>query len=175
MTTALSVPDTRAHSTFGEGVKAGVLGATGVAAWFFVIDAIAGRLLYTPRVMGEALPRALGLAIPGPAMAILGYTVFHYGAFVAVSIILAAIVHRSMSDPSILAAALLVFVAAETAFYVFMAALNAAALFGRYGWIEIGSSNLLGAALVGVYLWRTHPRLKGNLDEGLGSIPERAH
>ena len=173
MTTS-ALPSLRTHSTSAEGVKAGALGATGVAVWFFVVDAIAGDLLYTPRAMGDALARALGLGVPDPTMAILGYTIFHYTAFIVVATIVAAIVHRSMTDPTILAAALLVFVASEAAFYAFMAALNASNLFGRFGWFQIAASNVVGAGLVGVYLWRTHPGLKETLDEGLGTTPERA-
>jgi hypothetical protein len=174
MTAISAVPALRVHSTFTEGMKAGVLGATGVAVWFFVFDAIAGNFLYTPRVMGEALAGTLGLGLPSPAMAVVGYTVFHYAAFIAVATVVAAIVHRSTKDPTILAAALLVFVASEVAFYVFMSALNAANLFGRFGWVQIAVSNIVGAGLVGVYLWKTHPGLKGDLDEGLGTTPERA-
>ena len=175
MTATPALPADRIHSTFAEGVKAGVLGATGVAVWFFVFDAVGGKLLYTPRAMGQALAGALGLGVPGPALAIIGYTIFHYAAFIAVATIIVAIVHRSMKDPTILAAALLVFVAAEAAFYAFMSALDAPSLFGRFGWVQIIVSNIVGAGLVGVYFWRTHPGMKGNLDEGLGSIPERAH
>jgi hypothetical protein len=175
MTATLALPDVRTHSTFIEGIKAGALGATGVALWFFVFDALTGNFLYTPRAMGEALGGSLGLGVPGPSLAIIGYTIFHYAAFIAVATVVAAIVHRSMKDPTILAAALLVFVASEVAFYVFMSALDAASLFGRFGWVQIAVSNILGASLVGVYLWKTHPGLKGNLDEGLGTTPERAH
>ena len=174
MTASPTVRDLRIHSTLTEGVRAGVLGATGVAVWFFVFDAIAGNFLYTPRAMGEALAGTLGLGTPGPVMAVIGYTVFHYAAFIAVATIIAAIVHRSMQDPTILAGTLLVFVAAEAAFYAFMSALDAPDLFGRYGWVQIIVSNIVGAGLVGAYFWRTHPGMKGNLDEGLGTSPERA-
>jgi hypothetical protein len=170
---ASSSPMHRPHSTWIEGLKAGVIGATGVVLWFIVVDAIGRRLLYTPRAMGEALAASIGIAAPGATMAIIGYTVFHYGVFVIVATILAAIVHRSLRDPSILAGTLLVFVAAEAAFIVFMTALDAARLFGRFGWVQLGLTNLIGAGLVGAYFWRTHPRLKETLDEGLGTIPER--
>src|ERR671924_886259 len=41
-----------------EGVVAGVIGAAVVAVWFFVIDAIQGEPLRTPRLLGTALLRA---------------------------------------------------------------------------------------------------------------------
>src|SRR5919109_170591 len=41
-----------------EGIVAGVIGAAVVAVWFFVIDAIQGEPLRTPRLLGTALLRA---------------------------------------------------------------------------------------------------------------------
>jgi hypothetical protein len=171
--TATVVSSTR-HSTLREGVIAGILGATGVAVWFFVVDAVGGRLFYTPRSMGEAFAGALGAGPLSGVLAVIIYTIFHYVVFIIVSTIVAAIVHRSRQDPTILAATLLVFVAAEAGFYAFMTILNASALFGRFGWFQLVATNILGAGLVGLYLWRVHPGLKASLDEGLGSTPEKA-
>ena len=38
-----------------EGIVAGLIGAATVAVWFFILDAIQGRPLYTPTVLGTAL------------------------------------------------------------------------------------------------------------------------
>jgi hypothetical protein len=160
------------HSTLREGVIAGALGATGVALWFLVVDIIGGRLFYTPIALGTAVSRTLGLGAPTAAVAFVGYTILHYAAFAALGIIIVAVVHRSRAEPTILAAALLVFVASEAAFYAAMLILNVAEGFGRFGWAQIAAANILGSVLVGVYLWRKHPGLKGSLDEGLGSVAE---
>src|SRR5947207_10805934 len=52
-----------------EGVVAGVIGAAVVAVWFFVIDAIHGEPLHTPKVLGSIF-----LQKPESAQAILVYT-----------------------------------------------------------------------------------------------------
>ena len=46
--------NTPSHSVFREGVLAGLIGATSVAAWFFVIDLIGGHPLQTPTALGHA-------------------------------------------------------------------------------------------------------------------------
>ena len=38
-----------------EGLITGILGAATVALWFFLVDAIKGRPLYTPTVLGTVL------------------------------------------------------------------------------------------------------------------------
>src|SRR5829696_8819304 len=38
----------RKHNVAREGIIAGVIGATSVALWFFVVDAVAGHPLATP-------------------------------------------------------------------------------------------------------------------------------
>ena len=38
-----------------DGVIAGVIGATVIAVWFFIVDLVQGRPLYTPTVLGTAL------------------------------------------------------------------------------------------------------------------------
>jgi hypothetical protein len=173
MSATANVVSSVRHSTLREGILAGVLGATGVAIWFFVVDAVGGRMFYTPAAMGEELARVLGFGPLGTVPAVIIYTIFHYAVFIVVSTLVAAIVHRSRQDPTILAAMLLVFVAAEAGFYAFMTILIASALFGRFGWFQLVATNILGAGLVGLYLWRAHPGLKAALDEGLGSTPEK--
>jgi hypothetical protein len=48
------------HRTLREGFIAGLIGATSVAVWFLIVDLIAGRPLFTPSVLGEALMNVLG-------------------------------------------------------------------------------------------------------------------
>ena len=168
MTAAAAIaPRAEHHSTVREGIVAGAIGATAVAIWFLVVDLLGSRLFYTPTVLGEAVARLLGLGPVGDVAACVGYTVLHYVAFGVLGIVAAAIVHRSRAEPTILAAALLVFVVAEAGFYLFMVALNAGEMFGQFGWWQITGANLLGSALIAWWLWRAHPGLRGAFRRGL--------
>ena len=41
--------------TLTEGICAGMVGAATIAVWFFILDTIAGRPLYTPSLLGSIL------------------------------------------------------------------------------------------------------------------------
>lgn len=47
------------ESVTREGARAGVVGALAVAAWFFLVDLIAGQPLATPEALGAALVSVL--------------------------------------------------------------------------------------------------------------------
>ena len=51
---------TQTHSIVREGLIAGFLGATAVAVWFFIVDMIGGRPLFTPNTLGEGLLSVFG-------------------------------------------------------------------------------------------------------------------
>ncbi|MGH8069924.1 MAG: hypothetical protein ACRERE_32715, partial [Candidatus Entotheonellia bacterium] len=52
-------------TTYKEGFVAGLIGAATIMAWFLILDAIQGRPLYTPTVLGTALFRGgEGLTAP---------------------------------------------------------------------------------------------------------------
>jgi heme/copper-type cytochrome/quinol oxidase subunit 4 len=161
---------TATHSSLREGVIAGFLGAMGVALWFFVPDLVTGRIFYTPIALGQAVAGFLGLGTPGRVAAFVGYTILHFAAFSVLGIIAAAIVHRSRTHPTIFAAVLLVFAVVETGFYLFMFAMHAGELFGRYGWWQIAGANLLGFALIAWQLGRSHPGLGGAFSKGLSGV-----
>lgn len=157
------------HSAIREGIIAGVIGATAVAAWFFIVDIIAGNPFYTPEVLGRGVLSVLGP--PGaesPALVVAFYTLIHYAAFIFIGVLAAAIVHATEKQPSLLAGALILFVAAEVAFYGFTAMLAETDALGTLAWYQIGLANLLAAILMGGYLWRTHPAIGGRLSYVLG-------
>ena len=87
-----------------EGAITGAIGATAVAIWFLIVDTIAGRPLYTPELLGQAVFSIFGPAAGETATQhVLGYTLVHYAAFAIVGTILAAIVRRADEDPNVLA------------------------------------------------------------------------
>ena len=160
------------HSTRREGVIAGALGATGVALWLLAVDAAGGRPLYTPGTLGYGLFTLFGTTPPSDAASVLLYTVFHYAAFVAVGVALVGGVHASHTHPPVLALMLILFVCFQVGFYGVVALLAESRL-GDLAWYQVGLANLLATALMGGYIWRTHPLLGRAVGPGLaGGEPE---
>jgi hypothetical protein len=179
-TTELSMEATTAleaaseHSTMREGIIAGALGATGVAAWFLIVDLIATEAFFTPVRLGMAFGTVFG---PPPmaesaTVALVGYTVLHYVGFGIIGIVAAAIVHASRTQPSILAGAFLAFIVAQALIYGFIALLHQTQLLEHLTWLLIAVANLIGAALIGWKLWRDHPGLGHGFDVALGGEEE---
>ena len=156
----------RTHGIAREGVIAGFLGATAVAVWFFVVDMIGGRPLFTPNVLGEGLLSVFGRSPESSAMNVVSYTIFHYAAFTLVGVIAVILVHAGERLPSVLAGAMILFVAIELGFYGLVALLQQTVL-GNFAWYQILAGNLLAAGLMGTYLWRSHPALKRGLVSAL--------
>jgi hypothetical protein len=156
------------HGTIREGVIAGVLGATGVAAWFLVVDTIAGQPFFTPRVLGEAVKVVVAPDNVAPPFVVVAlYTVFHYAMFILVGIVTVALVHASAKHMALLAGMMILFVAFEVAFYGFVLMLQLATPLEGLSWYQVGAANLIAAALMGRYLWMKHPELTHQLNESL--------
>ena len=164
----------RTRTIVREGVIAGVIGATAVAIWFLVLDTIAGRPLFTPQVLGQALVSVLG---PPPdsgwhlldqtAVQLVGYTIFHYTAFIAVGLLSALVLDIAHEEPSVLIGFIILFVAFEIGFHGLVALLQQTTVLGAVAWYNIMIGNLIAAALMGVYLWRAHPELADELAHAL--------
>ena len=160
------------HGTIREGVFLGVLGATGVAAWFLIVDLIAGDPFFTPRVLGEAVKSIVAPeSLAPPAVIVALYTVFHYATFIIAGIILIALIHSSARHVSILAGVVMLFVALEVLFYGFVLMLQVATPLEALSWYQVGAANLVAAALMGRYLWMKHPELTHRLNESLSGRP----
>ena len=157
------------HRIAREGLTAGVLGATAIAIWFLIVDAIAGRPFFTPIELGRSLLSVLG-ATPvqdSNVVYILVYTLFHYAAFIAVGIFAVAVIEFARSEPSVLAGAVILFVAFELAFNGFVALLQETTNLGRLSWVQVMAGNLIAAVVMGTYLWRAHPELRESLSHAL--------
>ena len=160
------------HGTIREGVTAGVLGATGVAAWFLIVDMIAGQPFFTPRVLGEAVMSIVAPdSFASPAVVVALYTVFHYAAFIIAGIVAVALVHASAKQPQLLAGVVILFVALEVQFYGFVLMLQLATRLEGIAWYQVGAANLVAAGLMGRYLWMKHPELTHRLNESLSGRP----
>lgn len=158
------------HATGREGLIAGVLGATSVAVWFFFIDLILRQPFATPYLLGRALLLRLGEEpVPGAQIAVvLGYTIFHFAAFIVVGVVAVAIVHRAVTEPSVLAGALILFVIFEVAFHSLLSMFGSIPVLGAIAWYNVAIGNLIAAVTMGTYIWRTHPELRGELVHALG-------
>jgi putative oxidoreductase len=164
------------HPVFREGVIAGVLGATAIAAWFFVVDLVAGQALFTPTTLGRAVFSVLG-AVPdaeSPIIHVLAYTLFHYAAFITLGIVAAAMVRLAGDEPSVLLGFAILFVAFEVGFYAFVAVLSQVSPLGNLAWWQVMVGNLIAAAAMGIYLLRKHPVLREQFRHSLDAQPWRA-
>ena len=160
------------HGTIREGVITGVLGATGVAAWFLVVDTIAGQPFFTPRVLGDAVKSIVAPDNAASAFVVVAlYTVFHFLVFIIAGIVIVAVVHGSARHIAMLAGMVILFVAFEVAFYGFVLMLQVATPLEGIAWYQVGAANLVAAALMGRYLWMRHPELTHQLNESLSGRP----
>lgn len=164
----------RARSILREGLIAGAIGATSVAIWFLILDTIAGEPLQTPLVLGQALFSILGPPPDGgtylldqPVVQLIGYTFFHYVAFIAVGTLAAYVLDWAHEEPSVLLGFIILFVAFEIGFHGLVALLQQTTVLGALVWYQVMIGNLIAAALMGVYLWRAHPELADELAHAL--------
>jgi putative oxidoreductase len=159
-----SVADTP-HPILRKGVVAGVIGATCVAVWFFIVDMIAGQPLFTPATLGHAL---LTVLKPTPEWAnqtatVIAYTVFHYLAFIGIGIIAAVVASWASTEPAIIIGFIILAVAFEVGFYGLVAVLQLVTPLGALAWYQVMIGNLIAAVAMGTYLWRVHPLLREQL------------
>ncbi len=146
------------HSPVREGTIAGIIGAASVALWFFMIDSIAGRPLFTPAVLGASLFDVLGGGFGGRGLLthVAAYTVFHFAAFIIIGIVAAAAMNVLDRKPSWLFGFAGLFLVFELCVFAAVAVLSRSPLFGPIAWYQLGAANLLAAFLMGRYLWRAH-------------------
>lgn len=154
-----------------EGVSAGLIGATAIAVWFFIIDAVQGNLLATPVLLGTSLGSlVLQGATPSTAGAFLGYTIFHYALFLIVGLVFSYVVNASEKSPSALIGFGMLFVAFEVGWLGWTMVL--ARGLGELTWLQVFVANLIAAAAMGMYMWRQHRSLVGRVNHALAGASE---
>jgi hypothetical protein len=161
--------DAREHDTIREGIYAGVLSATAIAVWLFIVDVVARRPFFTPDVLGSGLLRFVGAPRLSDTVAlhVAFYTVFHYVAFAIIGVIVAWVVHQARRTPTILAGALILFVMVEGGFYGLAAVLSLSTALGEIAWYQIMIANLLASVVMFGFMYLRHPELKGQFTEAL--------
>jgi uncharacterized membrane protein YphA (DoxX/SURF4 family) len=151
----------RPHPVLHEGVIAGLIGATCIAIWFFLVDLVAGRPLFTPATLGRSLFRVFGPEPAGESTAlyVVAYTIVHYVAFIVVGLIAAGVVRLARREPTVLVGFAILFIAFEVGFYALVALLQHATALGSLAWYQVMAGNLIAAVAMGAYILRVHPAL----------------
>ncbi|MGH7526659.1 MAG: hypothetical protein ACREMX_08130 [Gemmatimonadales bacterium] len=161
------------HSVVAEGTDVGIIGGLAVAAWFFVLDLIAGRPFHTPSLLGQVV--LFGDSTPDTGRIVFGaillYTAFHFFVFALLGMGLVALVHWGIGNSVVRYALLPVFLVFEVMFYGFLEVLSEGtnALFPFWA---VVTANTLAALSMGLYLWLRHPALRQSMkDTPLGAAP----
>jgi len=163
-TAGVSAPPADTARLYQEGLVAGIIGALTVAVWFLVVDALQGRPLYTPTVLGTALfGRATEIGsydtLPVSMDMVLMFTWVHGLAFAAIGGVASRLLAMAERNPNIGFGVLLLFVVFEFGFTV-TAMLFAAPVLKALTWPAVLVANLLAAAAMGAYFWLRHPALE---------------
>ena len=149
-------------------MSAGLIGASAVAVWFAILDAIQGQLLATPKMLGTSIGTLfLGADVISPAAAFLGYTVLHFAVFMAIGVIVSYVVSSAERTPSVLLGFALLFVIFEVGYVGWTMVL--AEGFGSLAWLQVFGANVVAALTMGMYMWRQHPNLPKRLTQELTS------
>jgi hypothetical protein len=161
-----SSPRVSAGDVLLDGLFTGVIGALTVALWFFVLDVIAGRPLYTPALLGTVLLHGAAGAAQGPIIEpveIVAYTAFHFTAFVVVGMGLSYLMTLFERFPIVGFVLLVLFVSLQVGFFVLDVVLGAS-LMGKLRPWTVVVANVLAAGSMALYLWKRHPQIKQSLD-----------
>jgi hypothetical protein len=156
----------RTHSTVGEGVVTGLVGAIAVAVWYLVADAAAGAPLRTPNMLGQIFfgTGRLPSARPIEAGPVLGYTVLHFLMFILIGIVLTGLVHLVSRRQELRMGLWLAFVLAFAwlCFHIYLLT----PLTGDRAppWVTMTGA-VVGVAALALFLWYRHPRLRRSLAE----------
>jgi len=141
------------------GLLAGFVGATMLAAWFLVLDTLAGVPFYTPTFLGRILFRLEPL-YPGLGPVVL-LTLVHYLVFLALGLLSAWVVKRLPPVPSLLIGVIVGFLPFQILFY------GAILVGGPQVALEVGwptvlvGSLLAGVAMAGTIHFLEQPRGPG--------------
>ena len=163
-------------SVLKRGIIAGLLGAAAVAVWFLALDMAAGEPFRTPAALGNSLLFGGGQAvsdrlsasgpttIPITLRVVAAYTAVHVLAFIVAGFIFVWIADRVENRPSFLLVAGLALILLEAFALVNFASTAQWHLGGQGLWTVI-VANILAIAVMGFYVWQTHPGLRATLED----------
>lgn len=139
----------------GDGMVAGLYGASAVAMWFLVVDLWSREPLYTPALVVQTLmegrmPDAVSIEL----LQVAAFSALHAMAFIAFGFLCALVTARLRETPDYPLIAIGIFIPLELGFVLtarFVVDPGLAATLG-HGYIAVG--NVLAAALMALYLYR---------------------
>lgn len=141
-----------------RGIVAGLLGATVVAVWFFLLDVVAGHAFQTPAALGSSL--LFGKTEVEMSIRTIGaYTTFHFIMFMLGGVLFVWVAEKIERRPSFLLVAILFLIVVEALALVNLASYAQWGL-GALGAWSVTIANVLAIAVMGLYIWSTHPRLR---------------
>jgi hypothetical protein len=144
----------------GDGVSAGLIGASAVALWFLVVDTALREALFTPSLVASALLR--GMPATGDHAVdltmVAAFTALHSAAFIAFGVAASWLVDQFEHTPDLPLITIALFIALEVGFVsaTRLVVPDVAELIG-HGFIVAG--NVFAAVGMGLYLrdWQRHP------------------
>ena len=151
------------HSFRKESAITGALGGFSVAAWYLLLDVLAGRPLATPSLLGQVLllGRTNPVADPIVWSAVVAYTAVHFAAFLVLGALVTWLVFQADKNSLALFALFMLAVTFEVFFYGLVTMLShGTSLFPA--WTVLGA-NAVAAAAMGGYLIVRHPALRRRL------------
>jgi hypothetical protein len=143
-----------------EGVTVGMLGASAVAVWFLLVDAMAGEPFRTPALLGGVLFHGVTdpLRPAITAVVVLQYTLVHGAVFLVFGLLVAGLLALADREPRLLIALVMLFCCFEV-FAVGAIAILAEWLFATLAWWTIVTANVLATLMMAGYVFRAHRRL----------------
>ncbi len=131
-----------------RGIVAGFAAAAVLAAWFLLIDTLAGRPFYTPAFLGRVLLGTAPVTLSVGQIAL--YTVIHFAVFLVIGAGMGWVMERLRVVPSVLLGLVLGFLLFDLVFYggVWLTGTD---VINYLGWVEVLTGNIIaGLTLVGV-------------------------
>jgi len=142
------------RSLAARGAIAGVLSATALVLWFFIVDSIAGEPLQTPRFLSGVLGGVTSIDLGGGGVVI--YTIVHYAVFIVIGIVTAYVADWMDVVPSTLLGFVLGFLLFDIMFYGSVA-VTGVDVVNRLGWPVV----LAGNVIAGLVLFGALARMSG--------------
>lgn len=157
-------PAVESAAVYVDGLLAGLAGGAAIAAWFLLLDCLAGRPFYTPMVLGTAIFHGgAGLADPASLAptteVVLPFTWLHLLVFCILGAMASKLLALAERNPNYGFGVLLLFVVFEFGFAL-ACQLLAEQVLQAIAWPAIVLGNLIAAAAMATVLWRRHPALE---------------
>lgn len=141
-----------------EGIIAGALGASAIAAWTFAVDALADRTGVTAALLGAWIYDALGAGFGGRGFAahILTWLVALYLGVIGIGIVASWLYNGAERKPSLAFGLVMLVLVLELVLLNLTGFASQSPLFGDSAWLYGLTGNVIGAVVMGRFLWRRH-------------------